>query len=91
MNNRRRKFSDFFNVGRNYKEEFRKQLRMIITFTLGLGIAFTWREYLYESSKKIVKWMFHADGQAAFGGAVFVTLISIVLIYATSLWLKEKY
>jgi len=59
-------------------------------FTLGFTIAFTWREYTYESSKNFIKWLTGTSESGAFGGALFLTILCLLLIYATSYLLKYK-
>jgi len=47
----KKRVSNYFYIGQKYKEEFRKQVRAIITFTLGFTIAFAWRETIFDISK----------------------------------------
>lgn len=86
----KRKISNYTTIGNKYKSEIRKQLRMIITFTLGFTIAFTWREYLYQGSINLWKTITKTNGDGALGGAVFITVLSLILIYATAYWLKDN-
>ncbi len=86
----KRKFSNYTTLGSQYRAEFRKQLRMFITFTFGFTIAFTWREVSFEGSKKFWIWLTGSHGSGSIGGAFFITIVSLLLIYATSYWLKEK-
>ena len=86
----KQKFSNYTTLGSRYKEEFRNQLRMFIHFTLGFTIAFTWREYLFESSKNFIKWLTGTTHSGAFGASIFITLLCVFLIFLTSYYLKEK-
>jgi cation transport ATPase len=85
------KISNYTFVGQNYKDEFRKQMRMIITFTLGFTIAFAWRETIFDWSKSAAAWITHSrDGGSTLGATMFITIFSILLLFLTSRWLGER-
>jgi hypothetical protein len=65
---------------------------MIITFTLGFTIAFTWRETLFDISKSFVQWLsgIKENNSASFWASMFITFLSIFLIFITARWLKES-
>ncbi len=87
----KQKFSNYTFIGRKYKEEFRKQMRMIIVFTLGFSIAFAWREAIFDWSKSVTAWLTHSNnGGSSTSASVFITLVCILLIILTSRWLKDK-
>lgn len=87
----KQKFSNYTFVGQNYKEEFRKQMRSIIVLTLGFSIAFAWREVIFDWSRSVVVWITHSkNGGSSTGAALFITIISLLLIFLTSRWLKDK-
>lgn len=87
----KRKISNYTTIGSNYKEEFRTQLRMFIMFTLGFTIAFTWREYMFEGSKKFVIWLTKTQGSGAFLAAIFITIMCFLFMFLTARWLKKKH
>ncbi len=90
---RRKKFSDFFYVGHKYKAEVRKQIRMFIIFTLAFTIAFTWRETFFDLSREFMIWLTGAEdqGTASIFASIFITLVSVLLIFLTSQYFKEKH
>lgn len=86
-----KKISNYTFVGRKYKDEFRKQMRMIIVFTLGFTIAFAWRETIFEWSKNLVSWLTNSNkGGSNVWASIFITLVSVILILLTTYWLKDK-
>ncbi|MAG10969.1 hypothetical protein CMI44_01515 [Candidatus Pacearchaeota archaeon] len=88
-----KKLKKFFRVGVRFKREFRRQLRMLITITLGFTIAFTWRQTIFDLSQSFVNFIFHLESLSALSIAtsIFITIISIVLIYLASYYLKNSY
>jgi hypothetical protein len=87
----RQKFSNYTFVGKKYKEEFRKQMRSVIVFTLGFSIAFAWRETIFDWSKSITAWITQSqNGGSSTGASIFITLFSILVILLTTHWLKDK-
>lgn len=86
----RRKISNYFYVGHKYREEVRKQIRSFILFTLGFTIAFTWREYTFEESKRLIKWITGTGGTGAFGAALFITFVCVGLMLLASYYFKNE-
>lgn len=85
------KLSNYTYIGQKYKDEFRKQVRSIVVFTLGFTIAFAWREVIFDWSKSATAWITHSgDGGSTIGATIFITLISVFLIFLTTHWLKDK-
>ncbi len=87
----RRGILKYFYVGSKYKNEFRKQMRSFIVFTLGFTIAFSWRETIFDGSKNFIKWLTGTSNSGSFGASIFITLVSILLIFMTTNWLKERH
>jgi len=86
-----RKIRNFFYIGRNFKKEFRRQLRMLIVITLGFTIAFTWRQTIFDLSQSFVQLILNIKGSTALTllTSTFITLISIILIYIAAHFLKD--
>jgi len=88
----RQKIKEFLWGGRSFKKEFKKEMRYLILFTLGFTIAFTWRQTIFDISLSIMKFITHLD--SSFGlsllSSILITFISLILIYFTSKWLKDK-
>jgi hypothetical protein len=88
----KRRLSNYFYLGSNYKAEFRKQMRLIIVFTLGFTIAFSWRETIFDLSKSFVQWIsgIKNANSSSIWASVFITIVSLLLIFLTAKWLKEN-
>lgn len=78
---------------KNIKKEFRRQLKLLITFTLGFTIAFTWRQTIFDLSLALVAFMTNIKNSSTLSilSSSLITIISLVLIYLTSHWLKERH
>ncbi len=83
---------DFFYIGRRYKKEFKKQMRMLIIITLGFTIAFTWRQTIFDLSESFVNFFLHLKNNSVSSilTSVFITLLSLILIIITTYWLKDN-
>lgn len=88
----RHRIKELFMGGEGYREEFRKQMRLLVTFTLGFTIAFTWRQTIFDSSENFIKWITHVQGQVALSvlASVLITLVSCLIIFLSSRWLKGR-
>lgn len=86
-----KKFSEFLRPGRMFRKEFRRQIRILIVITLGFTIAFTWRQTIFDLSEAFVIFITNVKNSSLSSvlTSVFITLISIILIYATSHYLKQ--
>ena len=83
----RRNVSNYFYLGQNYK----KELRLVVVFTLGFTIAFAWRETIFDLSKSFISWLIGSNGAGASAWAsVFITLLCLILIFLTTRWLRDK-
>jgi len=88
----KKNFNNFFVPGRRFKKEFRRQTRMLITITLGFTIAFTWRQTIFDVSQNFVNFILNLENSSASSilASVFITIISAILIYLTSHYLKDN-
>lgn len=88
----KKKISSFFNVGRRFKKEFRRQLRSFIVITFAFTVAFSWRQTTFDLSQNFVKFVTNIENSAASTilTSIFITLMSIVFIYATSYLLRDS-
>lgn len=83
---------DFFIKGKRFKREFKRQLRILILFTLGFTIAFTWRQTIFDLSQSLIQYFIEVNSTSALSilASVFITLVSVVLIYITSYYLRDN-
>ena len=88
----REKVSKIFRVGRRFKKEFRRQIRMLIVVTLGFTIAFTWRQTTFDVSQSIVNFFITVESSSMSSvlTSMFITLSSLLLILLTSKLFKEE-
>ncbi len=89
----KKRLYNFFIGGRQFHNEFRKQMRLLIVFTLGFTIAFTWRQTIFDLSQSFIQFITNIKDSklSSILTSTFITIISIILIYLTSHFLKEKY
>lgn len=66
---------------------------MFTTFALGFTIAFTWRQTIFDLSQSFLQYLFHLEHASALSifASVFITLISVGIIYLTSYYLKDSH
>ncbi len=86
------KISYFFTGSNHFTKEFKRQLRMMIILTLGFTVAFTWRQTVFDISQSIVRLFIHIETNSLLSifTSLFITFISLFLIYLTSHYLKES-
>ena len=92
MGKRLKKIKTFFVPGRRFKREFRRQARLLINITLGFTIAFTWRQTIFDISESLVNFFIDLKSSALSSvlASVFITIVSVGLIYLASHYLKEE-
>ncbi|MFH1607509.1 MAG: hypothetical protein ABIA78_00030 [archaeon] len=83
----------FLKRERKFRIEFRRQLRMIIIVTISFTIAFTWRQTIFDLSQSFIKLFTNTQNSSTLSilASLFITLISIILIYLTSHYLKNRH
>lgn len=85
------KINDFFIGGRNFKEEFRRQMRLLVVVTFGFTIAFSWRQTIFDAVQTAVKKLTNTNGLSlSLLTSLTITLTSIIIIYLVSQLLKER-
>ncbi|MAE49342.1 hypothetical protein CMI48_00790 [Candidatus Pacearchaeota archaeon] len=86
------KIREFFFGGDSYKREFKRQLKTLILITLGFTIAFTWRQTTFDTSQSIVQFFLNLQNSttASIVTSVFITLISLIIIWFTSHILRDR-
>jgi len=89
----RRKIIGSLSVGRNFKKEFRRQIRMLVIITLGFTIAFTWRQTIFDASQAFVKLFTDVQGSTALSvlTSLFITIVAVLLIYLAAHYLKDNH
>ena len=87
----RRRISKYFSRN-GYRREFRSELRLLIVVTLGFTIGFTWRETIFDLSWILMQFVTKAQAAPLLSilASLFITAVSLGLIYLTSYFLKER-
>ena len=87
----KKRLYNFFVGGKEFEKEFKRQLRMFINITFGFTIAFTWRQTIFDVSQSFISFLFHPKNSylSSIITSIFITLISIFLIFLSSHFLKQ--
>ena len=73
--------------GEGFKREVKHQIRLLLLFTLGFTIAFTWRQTIFDTTSELIKHFYTPNG------IISLSILSSLLITATSLiliWILSK-
>lgn len=86
-----RKILNFFYLGRQFKKEFKKQLRLLIVVSFAFTMAFTWRQTTFDLSQSLVQFFFHIQNSDTLSvlSSILITIASIFFILLTSYILKD--
>jgi len=76
---------------KRFQSEFQRQFRLFIIVTLGFTVAFTWRQTTFDISLSLVKFITRTQNSSfsSILASIFITIVSIGLIYAASYFLKD--
>ncbi len=87
----KRKIIRSMKVGKRFRNEFRRQIRMLIIVTLGFTIAFTWRQTIFDASQSIVIFFTNVQNSTYLSilTSLFITIICVCLVYLTAHFLKD--
>ncbi len=77
---------------RNFKKEFRRQLRLLIIITLGFTIAFTWRQTIFDLSSNFIGYLTNITNSSELDvlASTLITVVSLIIIYITAYILKDR-
>lgn len=78
---------------KNFRQEFRRQIRLAITAAIGFTIAYAWRESIFNAFNNFVSRFFdltkdHYSTQIY--TAITITVFGVALIFITSKILKDE-
>ena len=81
----------FRREGSQFRREFRRQIRLLIIVTLGFTIAFTWRQTIFDVFENLVVIITDIRNSAALSilTSLLITLLSILIVFLTSHFLKN--
>ena len=82
---------DWIVHGKNFKKDFRKQLKTLVVVGAGFTIAFTWRQTIFDISKRIVQFTTNIQDSSVLSLAtsIFTTLFSLVVVLLIIYLLKD--
>ncbi|MBX4212536.1 hypothetical protein KW787_03735 [Candidatus Pacearchaeota archaeon] len=82
----------FFVGGTKYANEFWHEVRMLIVFTLGFTIAFTWRQTVFDTMEAFVQWLTNVHNITSLSilTSSFTTIFCILIIAVVANFLKDK-
>jgi len=75
------------------KKEFWRELRVLIIFTLGFTIAFTWRQTIYDVIESAVQFFTHIQTSAALSilTSSVTTFVCLFALYITARYMTRLY
>lgn len=75
---------------RSFRKEFKRQVRMAIAAAIGFTIAFSWRNFVYDTSKTWIEKLTPLSGafETGLASALIITIIGVIFILITSKLLK---
>jgi hypothetical protein len=87
----RRGLIDWIVHGRNFRKDFRRQLKTLVVVGAGFTIAFTWRQTIFDISQRIVRFATDIQDSSALSLAtsIFTTLFSIIIVTLAIYLLKD--
>ena len=73
---------DFIVHARTFRRDFRHQLKTLVVVGAGFTIAFTWRQTIFDISKRIVQFAtnIHDSSILSIATSIFTTLFSFGLV-----------
>jgi len=88
----KRKLYEYVIGGQNFKKEVKRQIRLLIILTLGFTIAFSWRQTIFDGIQFLVDKILKIEHAvtSSIVTSVFITIISLALIYFLAHVLKDK-
>jgi len=89
----KKRLYNFFVGGRKFKKEFKRQTRLLVIITLGFTIAFAWRQTIFDLSQSFVRVIIKVESSTSLTilTSLFITILSLILIYFTSHLLKDDW
>jgi len=85
-----KKIKELFVGGRQFKKEFKDQVRLFLIITLGFTIAFTWRQTVFDACQSFIQRFITTNGPTVLSilTSLFITIIALILIYLASKFLS---
>jgi len=78
--------------GENFKKEVKKEVRLLIFFTFGFTIAFSWRQTIFDGTENLIHHFLTNISSTSLSllTSVSITIISLIVIWLASKWFMEK-
>jgi len=83
---------DWIVHGKNFRRDFRKQLKTLVVVGAGFTIAFTWRQTIFDISKRIVQFATNIKDSSVLSLAtsIFTTIFSLAFVLLIIYLLKDS-
>jgi len=75
---------------KNFRNEFKRQLRYAIAAGVGFLIIFAWREAIINSTKELVEKITESGTANNLSTALVITIIGVLIIIVSSRLLRDK-
>jgi hypothetical protein len=82
---------DFIIHGRNFRKDFRRQMKTLVVVGAGFTIAFTWRQTVFDVSERLVRFFMNIKDSSilSVSTSIFTTLFSLLFVLLVIYLLKE--
>jgi flagellum-specific peptidoglycan hydrolase FlgJ len=76
---------------KNFRREFKRQVKYAIAAAVGLMIAYAWKESIFQSTQKFVERITESAQfvTSSLGTSVIITVIGVLIIIISSKLLKD--
>jgi uncharacterized protein YacL len=83
--------SRLFKTKKNFRTEFKRQLRYAIAAAVGFMIVFAWRDAIINATKSLVERLSETTHTAAIelSTATIITVVGVLIVVLSSKLLKE--
>ncbi len=83
---------DFIIHGKNFRKDFKHQMKTLVVVGAGFTIAFTWRQTVFDISKRVVQFVTNIRDSSilSIATSIFTTVFSLVLVLLVIYLLKER-
>ena len=77
-------------MGKNFKGEFRKQIRLALAAAVGFIIAFAWKDFVFKITGDFLSKVLKLSAiTSALAVSIFLTFIGVLIILISSRILRE--
>ena len=76
-----------------FKQELKREIRMLIVVGIGFSIAFAWRQTSFDAALTFIHWLFNTNGSVTSSilASLLITIIGVIIILLTSKFLRDEF